>query len=196
MLMKATPESPRMFESDFVDGFSRTPWWSVPLVWVPASLAYIVAGAAWTDVGLLGSVGLWVAGFITWTFAEYWLHRTIFHWWKGSRFHYIAHGVHHEHHQDRLRLVMPPAVAIFLCVGFTGLFWAALGSLSWTFMSGFILGYVSYDMIHYATHHLKWKNKTFQALKKHHLLHHHSPKYAERKYGVSSPFWDIVFRTN
>ena len=26
MLMRATPESPRMFESDFIDLFSRTPW--------------------------------------------------------------------------------------------------------------------------------------------------------------------------
>ena len=83
MLMKASPESPRMFESDFLDGFSRTPWWSVPLVWVPASIGYAVASAAWTDLGLAASVGLWVAGFMAWTFSEYWLHRTVFHWWKG-----------------------------------------------------------------------------------------------------------------
>ena len=185
-----------MFESDFLDGFSRTPWWSVPLVWVPASVGYAAASVAWSDLSLAASVGLWVLGFIGWTFSEYWLHRTVFHWWKGSRFHYIVHGVHHELHQDRYRLVMPPAAAMILCVLFTGLFWALLGQMSWIFMSGFILGYVSYDMIHYATHHLKWKNETFQALKKHHLLHHFSPKYQGRKFGVSSPFWDVVFRTN
>ena len=106
------------------------------------------------------------------------------------------HGVHHEFHQDKYRLVMPPAAAVFLAIAFTGLFYVLLGAMSWIFMSGFIIGYLTYDMIHYATHHLKWKNKTFQALKKHHLLHHPSPKYQERKYGVSSPFWDVVFRTN
>ena len=37
MFYKATEESPRMFENDFVDGFSRIPWWMVPAVFVPIS---------------------------------------------------------------------------------------------------------------------------------------------------------------
>ena len=56
-------------------------------------------------------------------------------------------------------------------------------------------GYMVYDVVHYATHHLKFKWGWFQALKKHHLLHHHSPRCKDRKYGVSTTLWDHIFRT-
>ena len=32
-MMRATPESPRMFDSDFADFFSRTPWFTVLIIW-------------------------------------------------------------------------------------------------------------------------------------------------------------------
>ena len=52
------------------------------------------------------------AGLLIWTLTEYWLHRLVFHWEPdhpiGSRLHFIIHGVHHDHPNDRLRLVMPP----------------------------------------------------------------------------------------
>ena len=51
--MRASELSPRMFESDFVDFFSRTPWWTVPLIWVPVSLGLL----AW---------GVWGAGTPIW----------------------------------------------------------------------------------------------------------------------------------
>ena len=30
--------SPRMFQSDLIDFFSRTPWWAIPTIWIPVSL--------------------------------------------------------------------------------------------------------------------------------------------------------------
>lgn len=198
--MRASDLSPRMFESDFVDFFSRTPWWTVPVIWVPVSLGLFAWGLWGVDTALWQAVALFGAGWFFWTFTEYSLHRTVFHWKPshplGQRFHFIAHGVHHEWHFDRYRLVMPPAVSLSLSVVFGALFWFVAGP-EWFFASyaGFLWGYLTYDVVHYATHHLKFRGAWFQALKKHHLLHHHSPKHKDRKYGVSTRFWDRVFGT-
>lgn len=202
--MRATPESPRMFEADWLDGLSRTPWWVVPLLWIPLSAAFLAYGIWQYPLAVLPSVGVFVAGWLAWTLTEYSLHRTFFHWIPdndiGRRMHFIVHGVHHEWHQDPYRLVMPPSVSLLLGVLFYGLYSALFGLLGapglfFPFYSGFLLGYMFYDVCHYALHHFKWKGRAFQALKKHHLLHHHSPKYKDRKYGVSTTLWDHVFRT-
>jgi hypothetical protein len=36
-MLRASEESPRMFESDFLDLFSRVPWHAVPAIFVPVS---------------------------------------------------------------------------------------------------------------------------------------------------------------
>ena len=55
----------------------------------------------------------WSRSACVWTLTEYWLHRLVFHWEPdhplGRRLHFIIHGVHHDHPNDRMRLVMPPA---------------------------------------------------------------------------------------
>jgi hypothetical protein len=54
---------------------------------------------------------LLLAGIAIWTLTEYWLHRLVFHWQPkfpgGDRLHFIIHGVHHDHPNDAMRLVMP-----------------------------------------------------------------------------------------
>ena len=39
----------------------------------------------------------------------------------GARLHWIIHGVHHDHPNDPLRLVMPPAVSVPLAAAVFGL---------------------------------------------------------------------------
>ena len=64
-------------------------------------------------------------GYALWTLFEYWLHRIVFHFEPeeglGARFHWIIHGVHHDHPNDPMRLVMPPAVSIPLAAAVFGL---------------------------------------------------------------------------
>ena len=60
------------------------------------------------------------------------------------------HGVHHDHPNDPLRLVMPPAVslplaALFLAA-FIGLFGGFVGC---AIGAGFLAGYLIYDMLHF-----------------------------------------------
>lgn len=195
--MRASPESPRMFKSDFVDFFSRTPAIVVPILFVPVCVWMFWYGLARADVGALSAIALFAAGFVTWTLTEYWLHRTAFHWvpkasW-GPKFHFLLHGVHHDWPRDKYRLVMPPAVSIALYFLFLGIFYAIFGSYAWPFQTGFVVGYVTYDLTHYYIHHFTPKSKFGVNLKKHHMLHHH--KYPDKGFGVSSSFWDSVFGT-
>ncbi len=198
-MMRASEQSPRMFQSDFIDLFSRTPWWTVPLLWVPGTVAFFVLGLV-QGVAALPSVGLWIAGYVLWGLTEYALHRTAFHWvpkasW-GERYHFFVHGVHHQWHWDKYRLVMPPAVSLTLCVVFMALFRAVFGPvLMWPLFSGFVFGYCVYDCMHYAQHHSRIRWKWFMKLKAHHMSHHHNKKYQELRFGVSSMFWDRVFGT-
>jgi dihydroceramide fatty acyl 2-hydroxylase len=203
-MMRASDVSPRMFENDFLDFFSRTHWLAVPAMYLPlvawVSWSAIAAGMSWGAFALT-----FVAGFVVWTATEYWLHRTAFHWtpntWWGPRFHFLVHGVHHDFHKDPYRLVMPPAVSATLAVVFYGVAWglgAAASSWvdpSWHFAAyaGFVLGYVNYDCTHYMIHHHKPRSAWMKALRAHHMNHHHNRP--DRKYGVSFMVWDKVFGT-
>ena len=93
-------QSPRMFESDLIDYFSRCPFWIVPILYVPATLAMIAASRQQAGMGWLATGGLFIGGFAFWTLAEYWLHRTVFHFEGESAFakrvHFLIHGVHHK----------------------------------------------------------------------------------------------------
>lgn len=196
-MMRATPESPRMFESDFIDLFSRIPWYYVPIIYVPIICALFGYGIVQAGLGLGLSLALFAAGFVVWTLTEYWLHRTLFHWepktsW-GPKFHFILHGVHHQWVNDRYRLVMPPAASLALGVLFYALYVSLLGVFAFPFFAGKVAGYLTYDMVHYYVHHGKPSSKVMKRLRAHHMNHHHNKD--GRKYGVSITVWDHVFGT-
>jgi len=71
-------EGPRFFESNILEFFTRTVWWVIPIVWVPVASWFISnsvrMGLACPRVALLVVIGIFV-----WTFAEYMLHRFLFH---------------------------------------------------------------------------------------------------------------------
>jgi 4-hydroxysphinganine ceramide fatty acyl 2-hydroxylase len=197
-MMRTTPDSPRMFESDFVDFFSRTHPAVVPLLFVPATFGLLWYSVANIGIGLASVALMFVAGLITWTLIEYWLHRKFFHWLPkfagGERLHFLVHGVHHKWPKDKYRLVMPPAVSMTLFFVFLAVWYPFLGSRwVWSFHAGFTFGYMLYDMTHYYVHHFNPKTEYGRRLKKHHMLHHF--KDPGRRFGVSSTFWDHVFGT-
>ena len=105
-----------------------------------------------------------LVGVAIWTLTEYWLHRLLFHWEPkfrgGDRLHFIIHGVHHDHPNDAMRLVMPPAVSVPLAALFLGLYVLVFGTPhAFPAFAGFILGYLSYDYMHYHVHHHVPKTK-------------------------------------
>src|SRR5207302_1481256 len=100
--------SPRMFENDLLDKLSRVHP-AVPVVIFLPAIVVLVVLAASDRVPALALIGLFAAGYLFWTLAEYWIHRVIFHFEPeqgiGARLHWIIHGVHHDHPNDPLRLV-------------------------------------------------------------------------------------------
>jgi dihydroceramide fatty acyl 2-hydroxylase len=112
----------------------------------------------------------------------------------GARLHWIIHGVHHDHPNDPLRLVMPPSVSVPLAALFFGAFLLVPGTpAALPFMAGFLTGYLVYDMLHYHLHHHVPATRPGKWLRKLHMRHHFQDD--TRGFGISAPFWDHVFRT-
>ena len=191
-------ETVRMFNSDFMEVFSRVHY-TVPLIiYVPVIVILLYLSMGVHNLSVLYVFTLFIGGIFTWTLAEYLLHRFIFHYNAKSKFgkkiHFIFHGVHHDYPSDSKRLVMPPSVSIPLAVIFYFIFRLIFGgSLMLPFFAGFILGYLIYDITHYAIHHFNMHSKFWLSIKNHHMLHHFQED--NKGYGVSSPFWDVIFRT-
>ncbi len=188
--------SPRMFESDLLDRLSRVHP-AVPLVvFVPVIAVLFGLGAP--DFSALGVLGLVAGGYFFWTLTEYWMHRLVFHFEPehglGARLHWIIHGVHHDHPNDPLRLVMPPSVSIPLAAVFYWLFVVVLGgSAADVFGAGFLSGYLVYDMTHYHVHHHRPRTRLGKLIRELHMRHHFQDH--TRGFGVSAPVWDWVFGT-
>jgi sterol desaturase/sphingolipid hydroxylase (fatty acid hydroxylase superfamily) len=192
-------ETVRMFKSDFLEAFSRVHY-TVPLfIYVPVILTMLILSIFYYHISALNVIVLFIGGVAAWTLAEYLLHRFVFHFNAksefGKRIHFIFHGVHHDYPSDSKRLVMPPSVSIPLAVLFFFLFRLIFGeALMMPFFAGFILGYLFYDITHYAIHHFNMHSDFWLKIKNHHMKHHYQDEY--KGYGVSSPFWDVIFGTN
>ena len=192
-LLKA---SPRMFESDLLDKLSRVHPAVPVIIFVPAIVVMAVVGVA--REGVLAALGLFFAGYVVWTLTEYFLHRLVFHFEPdhplGRRLHWIIHGVHHDHPNDPMRLVMPPSVSVPLSLLFYGGFLLALGpDAAPALGAGFWAGYLIYDMSHFYMHHYRPKSRVGKRLRELHMRHHFQDH--TKGYGVSAPWWDVVFRT-
>jgi dihydroceramide fatty acyl 2-hydroxylase len=185
-----------MFESNVLDRLSRVHPAVPPILFAPAIALLFTLGAG--ELTTLQVAVAAVAGYFFWTFTEYWMHRLVFHFEPeeglGARLHWIIHGVHHDHPNDPLRLVMPPSVSVPLAALFYGLFVVVLGTpTAHVFASGFLTGYLAYDMLHYHVHHHRPRTRVGKLVRELHMRHHFQDD--TRGFGVSAPFWDYVFGT-
>lgn len=192
-------ESVRMFKSDLLESLSKVHF-TVPLfIFVPV-IGFCIYKSFEISLGIVTFFEFFALGLFVWTLVEYIMHRFVFHYvpegkpW-AMRLHFIFHGVHHDYPSDAKRLVLPPSVSIPLATGFYFLFNAILpANHIWGFFPGFILGYLFYDISHYAIHHFNFKGSIWKKIKQHHMLHHYQDP--GKGYGVSSPLWDKIFRSD
>jgi dihydroceramide fatty acyl 2-hydroxylase len=188
--------SPAIFPSPTLDRLTRAHPATPAVLFLPA--VAVLGFFAVRGLGVGAALATAAGGYIFWTLCEYWGHRGVFHFEPehglGARLHWMIHGVHHDHPNDPRRLVLPPAFSIPLALLFLGLFVFVLGTpLAWPFAAGFYLGYVLYDTLHFALHHANPKSRLGRRLRELHMRHHFEDH--ERGFGVSAPWWDIVFRT-
>ncbi|MDR3408891.1 MAG: sterol desaturase family protein [Methylovirgula sp.] len=188
--------SPRLFDNPLLDKLSRVHW-SMPLILYTPVMALL----AWLSLRSLSPLTVLVAvalGYAIWTLIEYFGHRYLFHaefpgeW--GARIHFLIHGVHHDHPNDPLRLVMPPLLSGPIMLIALLVAWLVFGfPLGYAVLIGFMLGYVAYDMVHYYVHHATPSTRVGRYLRQVHMVHHF--RDPESYFGVSAPYWDAVFGT-
>lgn len=191
-------ESVRMFKSSFLESLSKVHYFVPIIIFLPVII--VTSYFAYDrNIGVANYIWLFIGGLFIWTLTEYVMHRFVFHFVPKApwalRLHFIFHGVHHDYPSDAKRLVMPPSASIPLATGFYLLFNALLpANYIFGFFPGFILGYLFYDISHYAIHHFNFKGNFWKRIKQHHMLHHYQDP--TKGYGVSSPMWDKVFNSD
>ena len=185
----------QIFKNPFLERCTHVHPLTPLIIWGP-----FIGTLLWNSPDL--SLPEWIlcplAGLLFWTLTEYLLHRFVFHFparsKTGKSLILLFHGHHHNDPSDPTRLVMPPLPAIIFTTIFYFIFKATLPDrFLFPFMAFFMIGYLMYDYIHYASHHFQMKFKPGNFLKHHHLLHHFSDQTC--RFGVSSPLWDYVFGT-
>lgn len=176
--------------------------------WMPTA-TFLPVGVLITYLSLhfhprsLGETLGWILlGLLSWTLVEYVLHRYIFHWvdaserWKavalaGSR----LHTYHHQSSDTSDLIVAPPALTAI----FATPLYLAFALLTWSFSAaalvetGLLIGFIVYEWVHFGDHRFLPKTKIGKYLRKYHLQHHF--RNPDRQYGITNPFWDIVFGT-
>lgn len=148
-------------------------------------------------MSLILSVELFALGLILFTWAEYHIHRWVFHLKPSTprrqKIQYTIHGVHHDLPEDKTRLAMPPVLSLAIAIGLVLLFKWILGSFSFAFLAGFFTGYAAYLFVHYLVHAYRAPKNVFRILWRHHFIHHYKDDTCA--FGVSSPLWDYIYRT-
>jgi sterol desaturase/sphingolipid hydroxylase (fatty acid hydroxylase superfamily) len=134
-----------------------------------------------------------------WTFIEYLLHRFVLH----VRTHALAvrrtierlHQGHHSEPWDEAKITVPVYGSVPVAGALMGLFRLLTGrwEVAALLMIGSVIGYLSYEMVHFHIHcnatHGHWSRQR----RRHHLFHHF--KNQHRCFGVTTPLWDWVFGT-
>ena len=193
---KPQPGEARLFtESPFTRFFYVGP---AALTVIYGSFAAILLWSGLSSGISPGRVTASVAtGLAFWTLLEYVLHRFIFHHTPSSPrqmfLGYLFHGVHHAFPEDRLRWTIPLITSLPVAALLTGVSLLAFGPAGAPFMAGVLVGYLAYDLLHYAFHNGSMPSRIGNYLRKRHLAHHYG--VPERNFGVSSPVWDLIFRS-
>ena len=186
-----------IFENKLLEKLTRTHI-AVPLVLFSIiSSGLMIYGFQNEYVTALSAPLLFFGGLLSFTLVEYIMHRFVFHLnpktEKQEKFAYKVHGVHHDYPKDKDRLAMPIPLSLTLSTGFFFFFKLFMGVHVFGFLPGFLMGYASYLWVHYMVHAFQPPKNFWKVLWVHHGIHHY--KDPGNAFGVSSPFWDLIFRT-
>ncbi len=145
----------------------------------------------------LSGISLFLGGWVLFTFAEYCVHRYLYHMstptQRRARIQYTMHGVHHEYPKDKTRLAMPPIITLFVVALLFSIFRFVFGSYALGILSGFTFGYALYLFVHYAIHAYAPPKNFLKFWWHHHSQHHY--RQDEIAFGVTTTLWDHVLGT-
>lgn len=131
-----------------------------------------------------------LTGALAWSFAEYAIHRWVFHgkslWLRQQ------HGYHHMR-PAALIGVSSVATTIFGALTFWALTMVFGPVIGVGLLVGFVLGYLAYIVAHDRFHHGAENAGSMMAtLNRNHDFHH---RHFRMNFGVTSPLWDMIFGT-
>ena len=141
---------------------------------------------------------LLIIGWFCWGLFEYTFHRFVLHHSRKGGINLPGNETHLTHHRNPKSLErlyvplhegLPIALAYFLVAGLVTGSWQITAYL----YTGFILGYLFYELLDYEAHHGKSKLRFVRYYRKYHLQHHFADESA--RYGVTSPVFDYLFGT-
>ncbi|MDF2382849.1 sterol desaturase family protein [Nostoc ellipsosporum NOK] len=187
----------RLFKNDYLEMLTKTHPLVIWGMYTPVIIYMLYYSHATLDYSM-GRVFLtFFGGIFFWSFFEYLAHRFLFHWVSDNtrmqKFIYTLHGNHHHYPRDKQRLFMPPVPSLIISSTILGLMYLVIGTNSFMFFPGFMLGYLLYGSMHYAIHAWNPPFKWMKGLWRNHHLHHY--KNEHNGFGVSSTLWDHVFGT-
>ena len=90
--------------------------------------------------------------------------------------------------------MMPLVVTLPISAAIVLVARAAGGISALPLVAGFLHGYLLYDTVHHTIHRGANRSRIVRWLRKHHMQHHYATP--DKRFGVSSPLWDLVFRTS
>ena len=185
----------RLFENRWLEKLTVISVGWFVAIW--SSVLVYLGVNAWGSATPLMAIPLVGAGWLLFTALEYALHRYVFHWTPKSdllaQVVFVMHGNHHLQPTDKLRALMPPIVSFPIGLAVAALLDAAFGTAGDWMLFGFLLGYVAYDLTHYASHHAAMRGPLATVFKRHHMLHHFISENGN--YAVTGLFWDRLFGT-
>jgi len=133
-----------------------------------------------------------ILALLVYTLVEYSWHRFLFHWRHAPRAALQGHARHHQAPEEPLALpfftALPHVIVVWTLATESG-----LGSSLGAFFTGmYFLGYVAYATLHQMVHTESLQHPLLGWFRAIHEVHHVRPT---RNFGVTTPLWDIVFRT-
>jgi sterol desaturase/sphingolipid hydroxylase (fatty acid hydroxylase superfamily) len=150
-----------------------------------------LASAIFIDMAGVDRLYLVLAGLAAWTLLEYLVHRFVFHRYSslGRRLHQVHHDYPNDPDAERSSLSTP---LIAFPIGFLLFATAGVEDGSAIF-AGLLSGYLAFITVHYTVH--RWPigpNSWLYSAKRRHVALH---RFENCNFGVTTSFWDIVFRT-
>lgn len=137
-------------------------------------------------------IALFTLGFLSWSFAEYILHRYLGHETNFSRIFKREHFAHHKDNASFASTLIKFTTSVGVITTMTLVLYFLIGLKLALFTSiGFTLGYLYYEMVHRYIHEKPKFIPNF--LIEHHMSHH--KLYPLANYGVTTRIWDRVFKT-
>lgn len=143
------------------------------------------------------SVGTFIlflgAGWFMWTFTEYVIHRFLMHELilPGKKDELFNHQHHHQNPSE-LIIGWPHRLLIGILGGIMMGIAIAYDRNSFTFFTGFFIGFLLYNFLHYLLHQPIGKY-LLPKVQRAHILHH--TRYPDCGYSFSTVFWDWLFDT-